>query len=110
MKSAKKSLMLIFFAVVTMIAACGSPSDKYVGKWQNTKDASDALEIKKNGDGFIIEAHGNTIPATLQNGEVVMPFGSTTVKFVYIQDTNTLLMQSPMAAIDPSFGGTYKRL
>lgn len=109
MKINKLLLMSVALVMASLLSACGSSADKFVGKWQNTKRANDVMAIKKNGDTFLIEGDGKQIPATLQNGTLVVPFGSTTVTLVYVEDSDTLLLNSPMAALDPSFTGTYKR-
>lgn len=85
---------------VAILAGCVESGGDYVGKWINVKSEKRILNIKENGDSFIIEEtapspmtgepHTKNIPATLKDGMLeVKGFGS--VNYVIDKTTGNLI-------------------
>lgn len=76
----KQVLIGIFILVLLLITAgCGGGSkwDKYLGMWTNEAFATAQMEIKKNGDSFILTTYENnfTGPGITTKNYIVKPVG-----------------------------------
>jgi hypothetical protein len=84
-----KYLNFLLVSVVFIFSGCVEKSnDDYVGHWVNLKDPKNTIEIKKNGDGFILErtlmksgyeVKENPMSAEIKNGALVSSDGFYTV-------------------------------
>lgn len=100
-----KRFLLFFILVVSFSAflvGCGKESgSEYVGKWVNSKMASETLEIKRNGDNFIVtrtmpDFFGGTkisdFPAVFKDGVLTINAGLGPITMSYVKDDDTLVM------------------
>lgn len=66
-RKAVRSLML----VTVLAAGCSKPGSEFVGKWVNSSNTTDTMDIERNGDQFTITgADQEKIPATYNNGSL----------------------------------------
>jgi hypothetical protein len=92
-----KNLIYILQVVLIILSSgCQNESDKYVGKWIETKNESQGLEIEKNGNNFIVHIpnsfRGNieNRPAKLESGMLKIDNGFGGVNLA-IQESSGLL-------------------
>ncbi len=45
----------IFLSVIFMLSSCNTGANKFLGKWALKDDNSQTIEIKKDGDFYLIE-------------------------------------------------------
>lgn len=108
-----KLLLCVFFAF--FLVACSNAGGEYLGKWVNTKNANDTVEITKNGDGFLItetypsqfqknQMDTSKIPAIFKDGLMQISGALGPFSVGHIKESDTLTM--------PSMGGSveYKRV
>ncbi len=100
-----KRLLLFFILVVSFSAflvGCGKESgSEYIGKWVNSKMASETLEIKRNGDNFIVtqtmpDFFGGTktsdYPAVFKDDVLTINAGLGPITMSYVKDDDTLVV------------------
>ena len=90
---------VLIVVVMSFFIGCGKPGDEYVGKWQNTRNASDQIEIIRNGSNFLVKKtsrgfagkeHTTTVPATVKDGILQSQSGPITASLTYIKSTGKL--------------------
>jgi hypothetical protein len=92
---------LLLFSL--LITGCSSQGSEFVGKWVNTKNPSDVMEITRNGEQFLILSSHDKLGATYKDGALQVPSVMGTITVTYIKSSDTL--------IAPGFFGQseYKR-
>ncbi|WP_294537694.1 hypothetical protein [uncultured Rhodoblastus sp.] len=85
---------------LSLIGCFSSTGDEYLGRWQEISNGNSLMEIKRNGDGFIISDRGQAVPAFLKGGTLFIqgPMGSAPI--VHVKESDTLV----------GGGYTYKHL
>lgn len=94
---------LIIFGLVWVLAACGNPDGEYLGKWVNTKNANDTLEITHNGTNYLVketlpsffkkgESDISNIPAVLKDGLLQVQTGVGAINIGHVKESDTLTM------------------
>jgi hypothetical protein len=98
-----RRVVLSAMLLAALVVGCSKPGSDFVGKWVNTQDASEVLDISRNGDGFLIGANGQNLGATYKDGALQMDGMMGAVSLTYVKSTDTLLA--------PGVGGQgeYKR-
>jgi hypothetical protein len=81
----------VLLLVAVIAAGCSRPGSEFVGKWVNTREARDTMEITRNGDAFLIAGHGNKIAATYKDGSLEVSGVMGSIRITYVKDTDTLL-------------------
>ncbi|SRR6266481_7371125 len=100
-----KKLILLFVALL-MITSCNrtgttqDPGADYIGKWENTRNHSDRIEIAKNGENFLVRKTSprllggppqtTAFPATLRDGILETHSGPLTATLTYVKATGRL--------------------
>ena len=78
--------------IITMlISGCNREGSQYVGKWVNTKNSRDVMEITHNGDGYLVSSGSTKIGATFKDGTLQISSGFGSVPLTYVKDSDTLL-------------------
>jgi hypothetical protein len=88
MRRAITTLIVCFVVVL----ACGQRAGKYVGDWVNVKNPADRLQIRSEGDAFVLEEPDRKkYVGTLTNGvlKVSGPLGS--IDILYMPSTDHLI-------------------
>ena len=96
-----RSHRYLLVAIVTMIlAGCSRPGNEFIGKWRNTKSASNQIEITRNGGNFLIRIKepavfgGNqqttTVPGILKDGILQVQNGPFAGNLTYVHQTGRL--------------------
>lgn len=81
---------LVVLALAT--AGCSRPGSEFLGKWTNTKDSKDQIEITRNGDQFLVVSKDNRIPATYKDAGLEVSGGFLgSMRITYIHDSDTLM-------------------
>ena len=93
----------VLLLVAVIAARCSRPGSEYVGKWVNTREARDTMEITRNGDGFLIAAGGNKMGATLKDGSLEVSGVLASIRITYVKKTDTLIVPTLIGQ------GEYKR-
>ena len=94
----------ILFLVLIMLVGCSKPGSQFEGKWVNVTKKDDKLEIKRNGDGFILitsffngftgKTESHEVPATLTNDTIKVSGFLGTVDFVVDKSSGMLINSS----------------
>lgn len=74
-----------------MVAACGHPGTQFAGKWVNTKDPRDTMNITRNGDQFLVESRGNRVGAVYKDGSLEVSGIIGSVRITHVKDSDTLI-------------------
>lgn len=97
MKATRLFIAFVALTIATLMSACGSSESKFAGKWQSTDGSGAIIEIKNNGDTFLVGVAGEFYPSTVQNGVLVLPpagiMGSITI--VYMHESDALTVTFP---------------
>ena len=80
---------LLFLAVLT--TACSRQGSEFVGKWVNTTDPCNKIEITRNGEQFLIGKAPDIHPATYKDGTLQVPTALGAIPVAYIQSSDTLV-------------------
>ena len=80
---------LLLLAVIA--AGCSRPGSEFVGKWVNTREARDTMEITRNGDQFLITGRGNKVGATYKDGSLEVSGIVGSVRITYVKASDTLI-------------------
>lgn len=107
-------LTMLVILISVFFVGCGQSGSEYLGKWVNIKSADYKLEIKKNGDNFIVaqtipnffsrsaddKELTHEYPAILKDGVLTInaDFGQVTV--AHVKEDDTILLKE----------GKYKRV
>ena len=96
------SLLLVSFLAV----GCSGQGSQFVGKWVNTTNASDTMEITRNGEQFlIITPHQKLgIGAVYKDGFLQVPSTMGALTLTYIKSSDTLVAPGLLGQIE------YKRV
>ena len=93
MRTLRTALASILLPLVLAIG-CSKPGSEFVGKWVNSGDSTDTMQITRTGDQFqIIGSDNQPMNATFSDGalHVPMPMGSVDMKY----DKGTDSIQTP---------------
>ena len=96
------------FAVVALAAAMLSgcaknDGNEYLGRWMEKGQKKTAMEIERNGDGFLMKTTSvntrgqvktGSVPATMKDGTLNFPNGSVTGTVTYIKAQDELIVSS----------------
>lgn len=91
----------LVLALVALLAACGGPGSEYLGRWVNSSNPENTLEIVRNGDSFLVketrpallgagQARTSDTPAVLKDGVLRMETALGSVPVGHIKATDTL--------------------
>jgi len=95
----KLRTVIILFIVGFSLTACSKAGNEYLGKWQNTVNSHDEIEIVRNGDNFLIKVNAptlagkyeaTTVPAILKDGILEVQGNFLATSFTYVKATDTL--------------------
>lgn len=96
----KKLAMLILSAA---LVACGDSASKFEGQWLETSHGTSQLDIKKNGDAYVIrasnpkkpgESPAAPVPAVLKDGKLVLENTGSPAAFTYVKDSDSIVFAS----------------
>ena len=87
-----------------LFVGCSHPGSVFLGKWVNTTNPSDTMEITRNGEQFLILAGHDKVGATFKDGSLQVQSMMGTMTLTYIKSSDTL--------VGPGFFGQseYKRV
>ena len=99
-----RSAVAVVIAAAAILSGCsGKPGEKFIGKWQG-KDRPDTLmEIKRNGDGFVMDMtttkpngqkNTGSVPATIKDGVLNYPNGPVTGTVTHVEDKDELFLST----------------
>jgi hypothetical protein len=91
--------------ILTMLVlGCTKPGSEFVGKWVNTRDTTDTVQMDRNGSEFLITGpDGTKIGASLKDETLTMAQPMSGVTFTYVKSSDSLLSQGMMGQVE------YKR-
>lgn len=97
-------LSLLSTLALILAIACASHGSQFLGKWVNTKNANETMEIVRNGDGYLIQNETDKIGAVYKDEMLQVPgaFGGSSLTFVKASDSIVLI--TPMGKAE------FKRL
>lgn len=89
----------------TLVLGCTKAGDEFLGKWTNTRDTTDTIQVDRNGSEYLITGpDGSTkIGATLKDETLTMAQPMSGVTFTYVKASDSLLSQGMMGQVE------YKR-
>ncbi|HEX9200218.1 MAG TPA: hypothetical protein VF865_11710 [Acidobacteriaceae bacterium] len=77
--------------LTVLLIGCKSGGE-FLGKWVNSTNSNDTVQIDRNGDEFLITGpDGTKIGATLKEETLTMAQPMTGVTFTYVKSSDTLL-------------------
>jgi len=85
----KLNVALLLLMVIA--AGCSRSGSQFLGKWVNTRDARDTMEITRNGEQFLIQVGSNRIGAAYKDGGLEVSGMMGSVKITYVKDSDTLI-------------------
>ena len=101
-------ILVVFMGFIA--AGCGNiTGNQFIGKWVNSERAAESVEIKRNGDSFIVTQTTPTMiakiidnnekiikeyPATLKDGVLIVNTGSGQSTVTYVKDGDSLLFEN----------------
>lgn len=91
--------------LVALVIGCTKPGSEFLGKWVNTHDATDTINVDRNGSEFLITGPDGTtkIGATLKDETLTMAQPMAGVTYTYVKNSDSLLSQGMMGQVE------YKR-
>jgi hypothetical protein len=91
--------------ILTMLGlGCTKPGSEFVGKWVNTRDTTDTVQMDRNGSEFLITGpDGTKSGASLKDETLTMAPPMQGVTFTYVKSSDSLLSQGMMGQVE------YKR-
>jgi hypothetical protein len=89
-RSVRKWIPALLFLVV-VATGCSRAGSEFLGKWVNTANARDTMEITRNGEQYLIVAGGNKMGATYRDGGLEVPGMMGPVRLTYVKDSDTLI-------------------
>ncbi|MDO9392972.1 MAG: hypothetical protein Q7T42_03230 [Methylotenera sp.] len=76
----KKTMSIIVFTTLFLLAGCGNGSE-FLGKWQNVKKKSDAIEIVRNGSDFLLLKNSRDLmTGKLETGKIPLQYKDNSLK------------------------------
>lgn len=76
----KNIFAIIFTVIIAILSGCSEttqPGSDYIGTWVKIDDQTRKMDIRKNGDNYVINVIGGFFPgemaATLKDGTLVTP-------------------------------------
>ena len=104
MKRFFQKTLCAFLLVPALILGCTKPGSEFVGKWTNSANASDTVDIARNADEFLITGpDGTKIGATLKDETLQMAQPMAGITFTYVKSSDSLLSQGVFGQVE------YKR-
>jgi hypothetical protein len=104
------SLLLLSLFVV----GCSSRGSQFVGKWVNTTNPSDTMEITRNGEQFLIVSPNDKLGlgATYKDGFLQAPNTMGTMTLTYVKSSDTLIApglfgRSEYKRVDPTSNSPF---
>ncbi len=82
---------LLVAALLLPILACSKPGSEFVGKWVNTKNANEQMEIVRNGDEFLIVEGSTKVGALYKDGGLEIAGALGNVRLTYVKSSGTIL-------------------
>ncbi len=90
-----------FLSLSLLIVGCSFHGSQFIGKWVNTKNASDTMEIIRNGEQYLlISSDGSKHGATYKDGFLQIPSGMGTTTLTYIKSSDTLIAPGVFGQIE----------
>jgi hypothetical protein len=87
----KKLICYVLLLLLTVsLFACAGKGSEFVGKWVNFDNPQQHLEIKSNGNQFVIITNDNTLAAIYKDGYLDAGY----VRLTYFKSSDTLLANS----------------
>ena len=90
MFSWRSKIMRLSALTLIMIAGCTSHGSQFLGKWVNTKNPHDTMEIVRNGEGYLIQAGGNKIGAVYKDNTLQVSGMLGSISLTYVKATDTI--------------------
>ena len=88
----------------TLVLGCSKPGSEFVGKWANSTNPADTVQVERNGSEYLITGpDGTRIGATLKDETLTMAQPLSGVTFTYVKSSDTLLSTGVMGQVE------YKR-
>ena len=86
----------------TLVLGCTKACDEFLGKWANTRDPTDTIQVDRNGSEYLITGpDGSTkIGATLKDETLTMAQPMSGVTFTYVKASDSLLSQGMMGQVE----------
>ena len=86
-----------------LFVGCSRSGFVFLGKWVNTTNPNDTMEITRNGEQYLILAGHDKVGATFKDGSLQVQSMMGTMTLTYIKSSDTL--------VGPGFFGQseYKR-
>jgi len=89
-RKAVQSTLLLTLLVI----GCSKPGSEFVGKWVNSGNTADTLDVSRNGDQFVITGpDGEKMPATFNSSndtlQVQGPMGAA-LSLTYVKSSDTV--------------------
>ena len=86
-----------------LFVGCSRPGSVFLGKWVNTTNPNDTMEITRNGEQFLILAGRDKVGASFKDGSLQVQSMMGTMTLTYIKRSDTM--------VGPGFFGLseYKR-
>lgn len=99
-----RKCVFVLALLAVLAVGCSRAGSEFVGKWVNTKNLNDVMEITRNGDQFLVTVGRQKIGATYKDGMLEITGMMGSVKLTHVKDTDTILT--------PGFFGQseYKRV
>jgi hypothetical protein len=90
MFSWRSKMMRLSALTLILIAGCTSHGSQFLGKWVNTKNQHDTMEIVRNGEGYLIQADGTKIGAIYKDGTLQVQGMLGRISLTYVKATDTI--------------------
>src|SRR5580704_12225790 len=90
-RSDGRKCVLILVLLTVVAIGCSRAGSEFVGKWVNTKNPNDRMEITRNGEQFLITTGGQKVGSTYKDGTLEISGVMGSVRITYIKDSDTLL-------------------
>lgn len=93
---------VFLLAVTALLLACSKPGSEYVGKWVNTGNPENTMEIVRNGNAFLVketrpalfggkgETRTSNVPAVLKDDLLQMQTALGAISIGHIKESDTL--------------------
>ena len=91
MRTVRKAIQSTLLLTLLVIG-CTKPGSEFVGKWVNSGNTSDTLDVSRNGDQFVITGpDGEKMPATYANGTLqVQGAMGAALSLTYVKSSDTV--------------------
>ena len=88
----------------TLVLGCSKPGSEFLGKWVNTTNPSDTLQVDRNGSEYMLTGpDGTKIGGTVKDETLTMASPMSGITFTYVKSSDTLLSTGVMGQTE------YKR-